>query len=661
MRNEWRSTCAGIVVSAVLVNVAVASQDSIGPNGINSAGLLGADGQPLTGNGVGIGQVEFQRPGDADVGDDLAHRNFTVDPQAVFERDQPNPPPANPPANSNPINFEGSLAEWVAGVMISFDPSSTGVAQDALLYAAGYKPTGLDPDGEAAITAQLIASQTTPTGGHIHAINMSFAVMLQSGNDLDGNQLLTQFVDWSAADDDVLYVQAGRDANTPAGNSVPIDNFNGMVVGASEKVGNVYRQVSDVNGFTEPIVGSDPGPRTAISLIAPGENIEMRGLGNILASDAANDGASYAAPHVTGTVALLQQFATQKIDAPGSTWNADHARRHEVMKAVLMNSADKIKDDGMTLVNGTAVPQGGFLGMERTVIDRGPNHDGLNGRNWLQSEAYAGFDAEYTPLDDEMGAGHLNAKRALQQFETGEFDSDAAAVPVIGWDYGHTSGLFDLNKYPIAQPLLGGSFISITMAWDRRVAFNMDGGTSGEYDVGDTFEPYSDFSPLADDVINDLDLYILPAGSTDTSEAIAASISNDSTIEHLLFQIPTTGQYEFWVEQFDSDLGDGQDYAIAWWAKSAINPASTGDYSGNGTVGPEDYTIWKSNFGTANVAADGNGDGIVDAADYTIWRDNLGAGSGSAASVPEPTGLMLMLIGVAASARRKRSASFRSA
>jgi hypothetical protein len=105
-------------------------------------------------------------------------------------------------------------------------------------------------------------------------------------------------------------------------------------------------------------------------------------------------------------------------------------------------------------------------------------------------------------------------------------------------------------------------------------------------------------------------------------------------------------------------------------------PASSelpGDYSGNGTVGPEDYGLWKANFGsTTMLAADGNGDGRVNAADYTIWRNNLGtslgAGSGAALPsavsaaggspvVPEPATVVLFgvgLIGLGVVSRRRR-------
>jgi len=99
-----------------------------------------------------------------------------------------------------------------------------------------------------------------------------------------------------------------------------------------------------------------------------------------------------------------------------------------------------------------------------------------------------------------------------------------------------------------------------------------------------------------------------------------------------------------------------------------LTPVLAGDYSGNGTVGPEDYDLWKANFGSTTIlAADGNGDGRVNAADYTVWRnhlgDSLGAGSGAALpsaaplspAVPEPSACALAaiaLFGLVACARR---------
>jgi hypothetical protein len=82
----------------------MADSYSIGPKGINSAGL------GLTGAGVRIGQVERGRPGDAGNGDDAAHRNSTTNPLDVFIQNIPGDPPANAEV--------GAHAQEVAGVMI---------------------------------------------------------------------------------------------------------------------------------------------------------------------------------------------------------------------------------------------------------------------------------------------------------------------------------------------------------------------------------------------------------------------------------------------------------------------------------------------------------------------------------------------------------------
>jgi uncharacterized protein YjbI with pentapeptide repeats len=104
-----------------------------------------------------------------------------------------------------------------------------------------------------------------------------------------------------------------------------------------------------------------------------------------------------------------------------------------------------------------------------------------------------------------------------------------------------------------------------------------------------------------------------------------------------------------------------------WDVHTFFRVALPGDYNYSGTVGPEDYAVWKSTFGsTTNFDADGNDDHFVNAADYTIWRNNLGAtlpGSGSAGAslsrvgVPEPPTFALaavVVLGRPVCRRRRR-------
>jgi hypothetical protein len=90
-----------------------------------------------------------------------------------------------------------------------------------------------------------------------------------------------------------------------------------------------------------------------------------------------------------------------------------------------------------------------------------------------------------------------------------------------------------------------------------------------------------------------------------------------------------------------------------------------GDYDGNGSVGPEDYALWRANYGsTSNSNADGNLNGVVDAADYVVWRKAESASSSASgnalnsAAVPEPSTVLIAAVALALMgrtvARRRR-------
>ena len=311
--------------------------------------------------------------------------NTTVTPAGVF---LDGVPVAFPAEKDKGVS---SHAEAVAGIMIAKNPGPRSVAPDAILFAS----TGLMTE----IATQRLLNASNQK---IRAVNFSFGVLL-IGKDLDGNSSLTQFVDWSARVHNVVYCVSG---NAGTGFPFPTDTFNGVVVGSTDPIDGIFRKVNRLTELTTATNG-----RHLNSLVAPGgeKQIEAPALGSKIQKFG---GSSAAAPHVTGTVALLQEFAESRLKDKAKNWDKD-AHQHQVMKAVLLNSADKLKDEG----------DGKRLKMEKEIVQ-------LDGKtNWLTSKDHD----EMNPLDTQLGTGQLNAHRSLAQFHPGKHHSAGTAnVPLIG-------------------------------------------------------------------------------------------------------------------------------------------------------------------------------------------------------------------------------------
>jgi hypothetical protein len=89
-------------------------------------------------------------------------------------------------------------------------------------------------------------------------------------------------------------------------------------------------------------------------------------------------------------------------------------------------------------------------------------------------------------------------------------------------------------------------------------------------------------------------------------------------------------------------------------ATSANPPMLTGDFNNNGVVDAADYVLWRNGGPLMNDPTNG-----VQPEDYNVWRANFGKTAGSAASlaasVPEPASCVIMLLTVASACFVSRS------
>ncbi|MFZ4728102.1 MAG: S8 family serine peptidase [Pseudanabaena sp.] len=549
-RSGW--FVGGILLSLSTSPATWALDKSVDRQGID-ARILQKTPYNLTGKDVFIGQVELSRPSRFAV-DKVSNKLLQLDriivqPYEVFFRD----------GKAIPNRNVDDHSAQVAAVIISQHKIRRGVAPEAKLLSSAYSQRRQDGQPEACIAAQHVARQYN---GTVRAINFSFGELLSEdprpNAKLDGDALLTLCVDWIAATYNTIPIVAGNQGK--GGIPIPTDLYNGFTVGFTREVDGIYRQLDRGNLIDEPYldrnsngkydqgevfsdlnkdgkwtsgVESPIDGRRSMAILAPGNNLKLPTLQGKFKNA---NGSSFATPHVVGTIALLHEYANRQITS--GYWSLD-ARRHELIKAVLINSADKLKDLG----------DGKILGMSKTILD-------AFGKTWIDTEAYS---SRETPLSRSLGSGQLNANRALQQYQAGQQspNNGSANISAIGWD----TNIVEVDKYQeyvFSDSLVADSFISATLTWDRQVKLNDKNG-NGLFDIGEGF---------SNEGFNKVELYLMRSQDTDISQNIWSSVSQIDNLQHIFIKIPITGKYKLRVV-FKSPQANivSQRYGLAWWAK----------------------------------------------------------------------------------------------
>jgi hypothetical protein len=152
----------------------------------------------------------------------------------------------------------------------------------------------------------------------------------------------------------------------------------------------------------------------------------------------------------------------------------------------------------------------------------------------------------------------------------GTSTGNQGAVDSVGWDFGlvgNNAGVNDENFYFIDQMLTSGSDLNVTLSW----FVDMNSGTNSGADA--------DFSGVAAEHFANLDLRVFQFDNlTDLNiiGTIAESISQFNTVEHLSFQLASTGFYGIGVNYAGANFNftgeTGETYGLAWFGTAVPEP-----------------------------------------------------------------------------------------
>jgi len=555
------------VLGVALAVGSVSGQSFQGPAGANYAGVVTNFG--VTGTNVGIAIIEHPSSGvgikpDHHLGSRLFGQwNFDglTPPAEPLPQTPPldgcfNPPPAIASGTSDHATLVANLAAGGAfGSYIGVAPGARvvgGHIDAATDFTGGYNSS------RAAIYWTWQHAVEIGLSNGVWVYNLSYGY---PGND-NGDNALALFLDWFGAGEPpglftavLLVVSAGNDSSLIR---KPADLFNGITVGATDA--GLQRRL-EFSGYV-----LSPDARSKPDILAPGSNVSD---GNDTST-----GASFAAPQVSGTAALLAGYGLTNV---GGYFSA-------TTRAIILNSARKRFISGENSTNGiskdaiaTANEATDYDYVDGTLLRTGGSGSGPKTEDWTPA-AWTNSGGVFNttrPLDDEQGAGLLDVKRALAQMGgpglSGQYPP--GPVPPIGWSIyflypGPPPPATLTQEYPLDFPISAGSFVTATLCWGRPVVENnspvLNPGTCSvttnpapyQVDVYDTYYP-TNFINLA------LRLY-------HGTNLIAESVSLVDNLQHLHVPVPadgTNGDYRITADWI-SGPSYGVHYSLAWWAGS---------------------------------------------------------------------------------------------
>lgn len=441
---------------------------------------------------------------------------------------------------------------FVAGVMASAYTDFTGVALDAMYYGAVFNGA----DSKVAYLSLYNSMEYLARTSGVSAVNHSWGGSVTAADELTGSLysealLMDEYSGYAGKIsgtaggylDRLMVIAAGNNGKTTGLLGTPADSFNGLTVGALDAGGLPGAAWDDPARTPLPVVAAYSSwrplanGRAGVDVVAPGTHIwstlaiNYYTNANLVAGTA--DGTSFAAPHVTGEAALLYGRAvdyngTLGIPALASDKGTLLSTDHKLIKAVIINSADKIA---------------------------GKDSNGLLQSVWTPGavSVVSGVTNALVPLNYAVGAGKANAKEALLQYqETGNRFWDLFTLTNSGSAvyYTYGTGRFT-NSTPSVPEYLN---ITATLNWDRHIDFTVN------------TDPGSALLGTVDkNLLSNLDLVLQRESSPGTWEDVYKSAGLLDSTEHLYMNL-LPGNISYRIGVLGTNIAEpaiGEQYALA--------------------------------------------------------------------------------------------------